>query len=137
MIQTKAVIALFLVGVFSASSATSFATDTTSPKPSTNATHTKQLLTDAQKAAILDANSIFAAAKVNAQNGFDRAIADAQAVRDQAISIAGTNAAAIRAAKQDFREFYKNIYDAYKTALSNARSVRDASLAAVKAAKKG
>lgn len=136
MIRTKAVIASFMVALFIAAPSTSFATDTVSPQSSHSSTSTKQSLTNAQKTAILDANSIFAAAKINAQDGFDRALADAQAVRDQAIATAGTNAVDIRAAKKNFRESYKIIYRAYTAALNNAKAIRQASIAAAKAAKK-
>lgn len=136
MKRTKAVHTLILVAILFSAPATSFATDTASPQPSQSASSSRQSLTNAQKAAILDANSIFAAAKLNAQNGFDRALADAQAVRDQAIAAAGTNAVDIGAAKKDFRESYKIIYRAYTAALNNAKSIWQASIAAAKAAKK-
>lgn len=124
MRRTKAIVVLFFIAIFIA------------PQPSYSATSTKQSLTNAQKAAILDANSIFAAAKLNAQNGFDRALADAQAVRDQAIATVGTNAVDIRAAEKNFRESYKIIYRAYTAALNNAKSIRQASIAAAQASKK-
>lgn len=134
--QGKTFISLFLVALFSAAPVTSFATDTASPQPSPSLIHAKARLTQAQKDAISAARSIFAAAQLNAQNGIGRALADAQAVRDQAISVAGTNLVAIRAAKKDFKESYRIIYRAYTTALNNAKSVLQSAIATAKAVKK-
>lgn len=132
----RTVIALFLVALFSAAPVTSFATNTASPHPSPSAMHTKPTLTQAQKDAISAARSIFAAALLNAQNGLGRALADAQAVLDQAISVAGTNTVAIRAAKKDFKESYRIIYRAYTTALNNAKSILQSAIATALAATK-
>lgn len=137
MMRNRMAIASLVVAILSASSAASFATETPSPQPSPNAMHAKQKLTTAQKAAVLDAHTIFDAAKTNAQNGFDRALADAQAIRDQAISVAGNNAVGVRAAKKDFRESYNIIYRAYVADLNNAKSILQNSIAAAMAAKKG
>ena len=130
------VIALFLVAIFCAAPATSFATDTASPQPAPSIMHAKATLTQAQKDAISAARSIFAAAQLNAQNGIGRALADARAVLDQAISVAGTNSVAIRAAKKDFKESYRIIYRAYTTTLNNAKSVMQSSIATAIAVKK-
>lgn len=136
MMQKRTSIALLLVALMSAAPTTVFAADTPSPQSSPSGTHTRQILTQAQKEAIAAARSAFAAAKSNAQNGFDRALADAQAVRDQAIATAGTDANAIRAAKKDYRDSYKIIYRAYSTNLNNARSILQSALASAKVAKK-
>lgn len=78
--------------------------------------------TQIQKDAIATAKAAYAMAKTNARDGFDRAIADAQAIRDQAILAAGKNKTAIRIAKQNFRDFNKVIIRAYKAALKTAKA---------------
>lgn len=133
--RSRRLIIFFLIAIFMASPAASFATDTPSPQSSPSLTHTKQGLTQAQKDAISTARSIFAAAKMNAQNGFDRALADAQAVRDQAITVAGTNAVEIRAAKKNYMYSYKIILRAYKSDLDTAKSVLKNALTVVRASK--
>lgn len=131
MMRSRYVTSFFLVAIFIAAPATSFATDTPSPSPM----HAKQVLTQAQKDAISAARSIFAAAKINARNGFDRALADAQAVRDQAITAAGTNRVEIRAAKKNYNSSYKIILRAYKSDLDSAKSVLKNALTVVRASK--
>ena len=121
--RSRHIISALLVAIFIAAPATSFATDTPSPQSSPSPRHSKQVLTQAQKDAILAARLIFAAAKTNAQNGFDRAIADGEAVRDQAIAAAGANAVEIRAAKKNYNYSYKIILRAYKSDLDAAKSV--------------
>jgi hypothetical protein len=135
MMRSRHVISVFLVAIFIAAPTTSFAIDTPSPQSSPSPTHTKQVLTQAQKNAISTARSIFAAAKLNAQNGFDRALADAQAVRDQAIAAAGTNAVEIRAAKKNYSYSYKIILRAYKSDLDRAKSALKNALTLVRAPK--
>lgn len=78
--------------------------------------------TQIQKDTIATAKAAYAMAKTNARDGFDRAIADAQAIRDQAILAAGKNKTAIRIAKQNFRDFNKVIIRAYKAALKTAKA---------------
>jgi len=135
--QKRIVIAMLMVALLSTSPTIVFATETPSPQSSPSATHTKQMSTQTQKDAISAARSVFAAARANAQIGFDRALADAQAIRDQAIAAAGTDANAIRAAKKDYRQSYKTIYRAYSTNLNNAKSILRSALASATAAKKG
>lgn len=133
--RSRYVISFFLVAIFISAPATSFATDTPSPQSSPPPKHTKQLFTRAQKDAISAARSIFAAAKINAQNGFDRALADAQAVLDQAIAAAGANAVEIRAAKKNYNYSYKIILRAYKSDIYSAKSVLKNALTLVRASK--
>lgn len=104
------------------SPAVSFANSTPTPSPSA--------LTQVQKAAIAAANTAFASAKVSAQEGFDRAIADAKALRDQAITDAGTDKAAIKIAQKNFRDFKKTIALALQSALKAAKLARQNALAA-------
>lgn len=106
-----------------------FAAGTPSPQPNSTVNPAKQALTQAQKAAIAAARSAFALAKSNAQNGFDRALADAQAIRDQAITAAGNDQNAIRIAKKDYRNSYKIILNAYRTDLNAAKSILQNALA--------
>jgi len=116
---------LLLSAVFLATPmASAYAADTATPSahPSSSPKAEKQLLTQAQKDALAAARSTFSAAKVNAQNGFDRALADAQAIRDQAIAAAGSDQNAIHAARKSFKESYKIILDAYRFDLKNAKA---------------
>ena len=76
------------------------------------------------------ADAHFAAAKVNARDGFDRAVADAKAIRDQTIANAGVDKLAINSARENYQDFYKSISHAYKIALANAHAVRKNALAA-------
>jgi hypothetical protein len=92
-------------------------------------TPTKQVLTPAQREAIALARSNFAAAKANAQDGFDRAIADAKALRDQAILEAGSDKTAIAAAKKAYRDSYRTIVIAYRTDMKNAKAELRSALA--------
>lgn len=96
-----------------------------SPKPS------PYVLTQTQRNLIATADANFAAAKVSARDGFDRAVADAKAIRDQAIANAGVDKLAINSARENFQDFYKSISHAYKIALANARAVRRNALAVV------
>lgn len=104
-------------------------TATPSPRPSQTVTPTKQVLTPAQREAIALARSNFAAAKANAQDGFDRAIADAKALRDQAILDAGSDKTAIAAAKKAYRDSYRTIVIAYRTDMKNAKAELRSALA--------
>ncbi|HEX7405658.1 MAG TPA: hypothetical protein VF307_07025 [Candidatus Nanopelagicaceae bacterium] len=88
-------------------------------------------LTKPQKEALSAANAAFALARSNAREGFDRAVADAKAIRDQAIVDAGKDKSAIKSASENFQDFYKSISHAYKIALANAQSARKSALAAV------
>lgn len=101
--------------------ATSFATETSSPQASPSAAPSSHLLTQAQKDLIAAARAAFGDAKKNARDGFDRAIADAQAVRDQAISAAGTDLSSVRLARKNYRDSYRTILNAYKSDLKFAR----------------
>lgn len=117
--------------------ATSFATDSSSPAPSPLTSPSVHSLKKAQKDAIAAARIAFASAKENAQNGFDRAIADAQALRDQAITSAGADRSAVRRARMSYRDSYRAIANAYKADLKNARLALLKAIASVKGAKKG
>ena len=120
------------------STATALAVDTPSasatstPTISSKSKPVKQVLTQAQKDAIAAARLAYATAKANAQNGFDRAIADAQAIRDQAILVAGTNKNALFAARKDYRSSYRVILNAYRTDLKNAKTIFQNGIAALK-----
>lgn len=124
------------------STATVFAVDTPAPSPtaspqiSAKSKPIKQVLTQAQKEAIADARAMFASAKANAQNGFDRAVADAQAIRDQAILAAGTDKKALSAARKDFKVSYIAILNAYRTDLKDAKSIFQTAIAALKLPRK-
>lgn len=128
MRTAKSAVFLSLLLAFAAP-ATSFAAPTPSPQPSQAITPAKQALTQAQKAAIALARSDFAAAKANAQDGFDRALADAQAIRDQSILVAGSDKAAIAAAKQTYRDSYRTIMNAYRADVKNAKAALRSALA--------
>lgn len=139
-------IALISLALALSSTATVFAVDTPTPTPTATLTPSpspspqltakakpaKQILTQAQKDAIAAAHLAFSNAKINAQNGFDRAIADAQAIRDQAIAAAGKDKNALSAAGKDYRTSYRAILNAYKADLKNAKSVFQAAIAALK-----
>ncbi len=120
------------------STATVFAVDTPSPTASPAATPqvsakskpVKQVLTQAQKDAIAAAKLAYSNAKTNAQDGFTRALADAQAIRDQALASAGTDKKAQGAARKAFRDFVVVIQTAYKAALLDAKTIFQAALAA-------
>lgn len=109
-------------------SPTPIATQSKHPRPAIS--HSPSALTQAQKDAIAAANAAFASAKVSAQEGFDRAIADAKALRDQAITDAGTDKAAIKIAQKNFRDFNKTIALALQSALKAAKLARQNALAA-------
>ena len=111
---------------------TVFAAGTPSPQPNSSANPAKQALTQVQKAAIAAARSAFSAAKENAQNGFDRALADAQAIRDQAIATAGKDQNAIRSARKIYKDSYKTILNAYRADLRTAKSNFLSAIAAAK-----
>lgn len=112
-----------------------FATDTQSATPSPTAKASHPALTQKQTEEIADARAAFALAKTNAQDGFSRAIADAQAIRDQAIASAGKNANSIRSAKNDYRASYKVVWGAYKAAQDLAKSVLKDAIASALASK--
>lgn len=135
MMRGRHAISFFLVAIFMATPSASFATDPPSPKSSPSPRHTQQVLTQSQKAAFSAARLAFAAAKENAQNGFDRALADAQAVRDQAIEVAAGNTAEIRAAKKNYNYSYKIIRRAFKSNLDAAKAVLKNALTVVRATK--
>lgn len=111
-----------------------------SPTPTPSPSHTKHspatpspfpsALTPAQKGVLALANTNFALEKARAQAGFDRAVADAKAILDQAITEAGNSKSAIRAAQQNFQDFKKTIANAYQSDLKAARTARQSALAA-------
>jgi hypothetical protein len=122
-----------------ASSTSGFAADTpspNSPKPTSSAKTAKPVLTQVQIEAMVAARAAFALAKSNAQNGFDRALADAQAIRDQAIASAGKDEKSIQIAKKNYHDSYKIIMRAYKSDVNAAKSVLKNALAAVRASQK-
>lgn len=127
-------LALLSIAMMLASSSSGFAADT--PKPLSTAKATKQVLTQMQKEAIAAARAAFALARSNALNGFDRAIADAQAIRDQSIGSAGKDMNSIRVAKKNYRDSYKIILRAYESDVNAAKSVLNNALAAVRASQK-
>lgn len=112
--------------------ATAYAAGTVTPSPQSTliSKPAKQVLTQAQKEAIAAARSAFAAAKTDAQNGFGRALADAQAIRDQSILAAGKDKTALAAARKSYRDSYQIIMNAYKTNMKNAKAAFQAALAA-------
>ena len=120
------------------SSATVIAADTATPsaQPSLMAKSVKHVLTQAQKDAIAAARAAFATEKTDAQNGFNRALADARAIRDQAILAAGTDKNAIAIARKAFRDSYRIIMNAYKSDIENAKSSVLKALANAKALSK-
>ena len=109
------------------------ASATHAPRPHPISTHSKAPLTQSQRDAIAEANMAFASTRANALAGFARAVADAQAIRDQAILAGGKDKSAIKTAKENFRDFYKTISDAYKTTLMTAKLTRLKALAAAHA----
>lgn len=128
MRKRAGIVVLLSIAMFSVVQNSGFAAVTQSPKPSTTTRPLHSGLTQKQKEAIIAARAAFALAKSNAQNGFDRAIADAQAIRDQAISNAGNNANSIRVAKKSYNDSYKIILRAYKSDLNAAKLVLKATL---------
>lgn len=126
---------LFSIALISAAQTTGFAADTQSPKPSSTTRPLHPVLTQMQKDAIVAARAAFVRANSNAQNGFDRAIADAQAIRNQAIASAGNHSNSIRVAKKNYDDFYKIILHAYKSDLNAAKFVLKNALASVRASK--
>lgn len=111
-------LALLSFSMMVASSTAGFAADTS---------------TQMQKEAIVAARAAFDLAKSNAQNGFDRALADAQAIQDQSIASAGKDENSIRIAKKNYRDSYKIILRAYKSDVNAAKAILRNALAAVRA----
>jgi hypothetical protein len=109
------------------------ATQTSQPTPSIAAS--KQVPAPGQKETISAARSIFSLAKSDASNGFDRALADAKALWDQAIASAGNDQVAIKLAKKVYMQSYQAILQAYRTALDNAKMTLINAIAAAKAKK--
>lgn len=135
--MSKLRFAVFISGaLLFVTSPASFAAETSSPQATPSAAPSAHSLTQAQKDSIAAARATFEADKKNALEGFDRAIADAQAVRDQAISAAGADQNSIRIAKKNYRESYRTILNAYKLDLKNARSNLAKAIAAAKGANK-
>ena len=95
----------------------------------------KQGLTPGQKEAISAARSIFSLAMTDAISGSDRALADAKALWDQAIAVAGNDQVAIKLAKKVYLQSYQAILQAYRTALDNAKANLLNAIAAAKAKK--
>jgi type II secretory pathway pseudopilin PulG len=103
--------------------------------PTSSIAHVKQTLTQRQREAIVAARTAFASAKSDAFNGFDRALADAKAIRDQSVLAAGSNHIAIRVANKNYKDSYRTILRVYKTDLSNAKETLLNSITAAKANK--
>jgi len=112
--------------------------DTSSPiaKSSSGARAPKQVLTQVQKAAVAAARLVFNAAQTDAKNGFSRAIADAQAIRDQAIASAGSDKSAIKLARTNYRDSYRTILGAYRADMKVAKLNFLNALAAAKVSSK-
>jgi len=126
-------ISLALVMVFPA---TAFATETPSSRPSSSVAPSVHSLTQAQKDSVAAARAAFVIAKKDALEGFDRAIADAQAIRDQAIVVAGSEQSSIRLAKKNYRASYGTILNAYRSDLKSAKLNFAKALAAVRGSSK-
>ena len=107
-----------------------------SAKSSPDARAPKPVLTQVQNAAVAAARLVFNAAQMEAKNGFSRAIADAQAIRDQAIAVAGNDKSAIKLARTDYRDFYRTILGAYRADLKVAKLNFLNALAAAKVSSK-
>lgn len=133
--RTRTGAALLLIAMISAAQTSGYAAVTQSPKPTTTTRPGHSGLTQIQKEAISTARAAFALAKSNAQNGFDRAIADAQAIREQAVANAGKDANASRIAKKSYNDSYKMILRAYTSDLNLAKLALKVALASVGAPK--
>lgn len=120
------------IAVILAIPATAMAVETASPRASAINVSSAKPLTQQQKDAIAEARVAFTIAKKNAMQGFDRAVADAQAIRDQAITEAGTNQVALRVAKKDYLQSYNVILRAYKIDLADARGILTKAIAGAK-----
>lgn len=116
------------IAIYASPSPTASATPSVHPHPTGIAS--RPALTEAQEDVIAAANTAYALAKANAREGFDRAMADAKAIRDQAIAAAGKNKSEIKVAQRNFHDFYKTISNAYKVALTAAKLTRQSALAA-------
>ncbi|HUX65517.1 MAG TPA: hypothetical protein VMV42_00080 [archaeon] len=91
--------------------------------------HSYPALTQTQKEVLEAADAVFALARASARNGFELALADAKAIRDQALASAGKDKIAIEAANESFRSFGTSISQDYKLALKTARAIRQNALA--------
>lgn len=129
------VILISLASVF-LSPGVALAANTPSPQHTFAVAPSPKSLTSSQTESIEAARVAFAVARKNALNGLDRAIADAQAIRDQAISSAGKDMSAIRTAKKNYRNSYLLIENAYRSDLKSAKSTLVRALAAIKGSSK-
>ena len=118
------------------SPAAALAANTPSPQHTFDVAPKPKSLTPSQKASIEAARTAFAVVRKNAVYGLDRAIADARAIRDQAISAARNNMSAIRTAKKNYRISYRMIENAYRSDLKSAKSTLVRALAAIKGSSK-
>ena len=94
--------------------------DTPSP------THTRN------NAAIKAANDAYAAAVAAAQSSFDRAVADAAAVRDQEILATPTDKVAVKAARDAYKAAFTQLKQLFQANIAASKQARDAVIAAAK-----
>jgi len=82
--------------------------------------------------AIKAANDAYVAAVAQAQSSFDRAVADAAAVRDQEILATPTDKVAVKSARDAYKASFTQLKQLFQANLASAKQARDAAIAAAK-----
>jgi len=101
-------------------------TTNVAPSATPSPTHTRN------NAAIKAANDAYAAAVAQAQSSFDRAVADAAAVRDQEILATPTDKVAVKAARDAYKAAFTQLKQLFQANIAAAKQARDAAIAAAK-----
>jgi hypothetical protein len=110
-------------------SSPAFADAPKSPRPSApSSAHPAHAPNAAKKAA----NDAYAMAVAQAQSSFDRAVADAAAVRDQEMLATPTDKVAVKSARDAYKAAFAQLKQLFQANIAAAKQARDAAIAAAK-----
>jgi hypothetical protein len=113
-------------------SSTPSSSPSSTPKPKASPNPSASAAAAEKAAALASARDAYTLATNNALQGFDRAVADAKAIRDQALLAAGTDKTARAAAMTEYKNEYSQIYQAFTAQILAAKQALAAAKSSIK-----
>lgn len=121
-----------VVSSSSSPSAIASSSPSSTPKPKASPNPSASAAAAEKAAALASARDAYTLATNNALQGFDRAVADAKAIRDQALLAAGTDKTARAAAMAEYKNEYSQIYQAFTAQILAAKQALAAAKSSIK-----
>lgn len=121
--------------IFTIGSTPAYAQDSSHASPTQTAAPSipkKHRLTSDQRAALLAAQTTYKAAVQSALDGAHKAIADAQSIRDQAISASPQDKNVRALAINDFKVSSSQIWSVFRSTVAQAKATFDATVTSIK-----